>query len=166
MHARSVLGTGTLTNTWIAYLGSPAFHPGPQSHSPQYHGLLSVPQAVCPSLPLPPPDVSLVGKASEQTHIILATAVAFRKYNFNHSRFKQNKGVHAKTLVQYLLQGREGTLLLLLQGFDLLEQTASLQTQPPNLLKHLLVFSLKQNKQKTRTTRHKIIKPIIVCLLC
>lgn len=155
-------GTGTFTNTWIAYLGSPAFHPGPQSHSPQYHGLLSVPQAVCPSLPLPPPDVSLVGKASEQTHNISHCSTISITQGLN--KIRECTQSIKETLVQYLLQGREGTLLLLLQGFDLLEQTASLQTQPPNLLKHLLVFSLKQNKQKT--TRHKIIKPIIVCLLC
>lgn len=42
----------------------------------------------------------------------------------------------------YLLQGRESALLLLLQSFDLLEQTASLQTQPSNLFKHLKLLIL------------------------
>lgn len=50
---------------------------------------------------------------------------------------------------QYLFQGREGTLLLLLQTFDLLKQTASLQTQSTNLLEHLLILHLMQ----TTTTR-------------
>lgn len=45
--------------------------------------------------------------------------------------------------VQYLLQRREGALLLLLQSFDLLEQTASLQTQTPDLFEHLFVLCLR-----------------------
>lgn len=49
---------------------------------------------------------------------------------------------------QYLLQGREGALLLLLQGLDLLQQTASLQTQPSDLLKHLLILRLTETATK------------------
>lgn len=49
---------------------------------------------------------------------------------------------------QYLLQGREGALLLLLQGLDLLQQTASLQTQPSDLLKHLLILRLTKTATK------------------
>ena len=49
---------------------------------------------------------------------------------------------------QYLLQGREGALLLLLQGLDLLQQTASLQTQPSDLLKHLLILCLTKTAAK------------------
>lgn len=48
--------------------------------------------------------------------------------------------------MQYLLHGREGALLLLLQNFNLLKQTASFQTQPSDFLKHLFILRLKQTK--------------------
>lgn len=50
--------------------------------------------------------------------------------------------------MQYLLEGREGALLLLLQTFDLLEETASFQTQPPNFLEDLFILCLKQKNTK------------------
>lgn len=53
-------------------------------------------------------------------------------------------GISRSSTMQYLLQRREGALLLLLQSFDLLEQTASLQTQTPDLLKHLFILCLRR----------------------
>lgn len=52
------------------------------------------------------------------------------------------------TAMQYLFEGREGALLLLLQTFDLLEETASFQTQPPNFLEDLFILCLKQKNTK------------------
>lgn len=53
----------------------------------------------------------------------------------------------ALIVMQYLLHGRESALLLLLQNLNLLEQTASFQTQPSNFLKYLFILCLKQSKQ-------------------
>lgn len=67
----------------------------------------------------------------------------------------------ASVVMQYLLHGREGTLLLLLQNFNLLEQTASFQTQPSNFLKHFFILCLKQTKTNNAeclNPRNKAVK--------
>ena len=149
VHACSVPGPGADMYTQITYLGSQTFHPCPQSHWSQHHDLPSAPQAACLSLPRTPLIAALVWTTvvHTKTHTEAKCSLMWMQTR----RDVVRKVTFFKVSLQYLFQGRDGALLLLLQGLDLLKQAASLQTEPSDLLKHLLVFGLTQTTTTNRT---------------